>query len=232
MWWVCLPQSKWRSGFVEMLERKLSLANLIVQERDKRGYASGSKEIRDWVWCQEAFHQDMPQCIKEVLAEFKDVFPMHLPLGFLPIWEGHEFCIDLEDNTTLVHKPIYNFIPLELEDAWQQIDYMLKHGYIRLSDSPYGPRVLFVPKQDGGLEFCIEYCWLNKKMIHNSYPLSLPEELFNHLGDAKVFRKTDLRSRYWQLPLRKENIRKVIFKTRWGLYELLVVLFWVTNAPS
>ena len=181
---------------------------------------------------EKAFHQDIPQCVKEVLIEFKDVFPTDLPPGLPPVREGHEFRIDLEDNTAPVHKPIYKLSPLELEEARNQIEYMLEHGYIRPSDSPYGSPVLFSPKKDRGLWFCIDYRWLNKKTIRNRYPLPLPEELFDRLGDSKVFSKIDLRSGYWQVPLRKEDIPKTAFKTRWGLYEFLVVPFGVTNAPA
>ena len=73
---------------------------------------------------------------------------------------------------------------------------------------------------------------LNKKMIRNQYPLPLLEELFGHLGGAKVFSKIDLRSGYWQMPIREQDIPKRAFRTRWGLYEFLVMPFGVTNAPS
>ena len=91
---------------------------------------------------------------------------------------------------------------------------MLEHGYIQPPDSPYGSLVLFVPKKDGGLRFCIDYRWLNEKAIRNRYPLPLPEELFDRLGDSQVFTKIDLRSGYWQVPLRQEDIPKTAFKTR------------------
>ena len=87
-------------------------------------------------------------------------------------------------------------------------------------------------KKDGGLCFCIDYRWLNKKTIKNQNPLPLPEEMFDRLGGAKVFSKIDLKSGYWQMPIRPEDIPKTEFKTRWGLFEYLVMPFGVTNAPA
>ena len=109
---------------------------------------------------------------------------------------------------------------------------MLEHGFIQPSESPYGAPVLFAPKKDGGLRFCIDYRWLNKKTITNRYPLPLPEEMFDHLGGSKVFSTIDLKSGYWQVPMRPDDIPKTAFKTHWGLYEFLVVPFGVSNAPA
>ena len=174
----------------------------------------------------------LPEPIKDVLREFKDVFSADLPVGVPPVRKGHEFCIDLEDDVPPVHRPLYKMSPLELEETKKQIEYLLEHEFIRPSDSPYGAPVLFVLKKDGGLCMCIDYRWLNKKTIKNRYPLPLPEEMFDRLGGAKVFSKIDLKSGYWQIPVRKEDIHKTAFKTRWGLYEFLVMPFGVTNAPA
>ena len=95
-----------------------------------------------------------------------------------------------------VHRPLYKMSLLELEEAKNQIESMLEHGFIRLSDSPYGAPVLFIPKKHGSLRFCIDYRWLNKKTVKNRYPLPLPKELFDWLGSARVFSKIDLRSGY------------------------------------
>ena len=109
---------------------------------------------------------------------------------------------------------------------------MLKHEFIHPSDSPYGAPVLFIPKKDGSLRFCIDYNWLNKRTIQNRYPLSLPEEMLDCLGGAKMFSKIDLKSGYWQMLVREQDIPKTAFTMRWGLYEFLVMPFGVTNAPS
>ena len=60
---------------------------------------------------------------------------------------GHEFKIDLEDKTPPIHRPLYKLSPMELKEAKTQIDYMLEHGFIRPSESPYGAPVFVPPRR-------------------------------------------------------------------------------------
>ena len=98
---------------------------------------------------------DLPSVIWEVWETYSDVFLSELPKGVPPVRMGHEFKIDLEDETPPIHKPLYKLSPLELTEAKNHIQEMLEHECIRPSDSPYGP-VLFIPKKDGNLRFCID----------------------------------------------------------------------------
>ena len=43
--------------------------------------------------------------------------------------------------------------------------------------------MLFVPKKDGSLRFCIDYHWLNMRTIRNRYPL--PKQMLDRLGGAR-----------------------------------------------
>ena len=179
------------------------------------------------------WREDMPECIKAVLKEYDDIFSHRTCLqDYLLSGWGMSSEIDLEDDTPLVHKPLYKLSPLELEEAHKQIQYMLEHGFIRPSNSPYGAPVLFALKKDGGLRFCIDYHWLNKRTIQNQYPLPLPEEMLDRLYGAKCFSKIDLKLRYQQMPIREQDIPKTAFRMHWGLYECLGMPFGVTNAPS
>ena len=66
--------------------------------------------------------------------------------------------------------------------------------------------------------------------IKNKYPLPQIDLLFDQLARAKVFSKIDFRSGYHQIKIKPEDIPKIAFITRYGLYEYLVMSFGLTNA--
>ena len=158
----------------------LGFVRMVKEENVAEKYKGKSDLCAIHLW-----REDLPAEIRVVLNDYEDVFPNDLPPGLPPIYKGHEFKIELEDDAPPVHRPLYKLSPLELAEAKKQIEYMLEHGFIRPSDSPYGAPVLFAPKKDGGLWFYIDYQWLNKKTVKNRYPLPLLEEMFDWLGNAE-----------------------------------------------
>jgi hypothetical protein len=92
--------------------------------------------------------------------------------------------------------------------------------------------VLFVEKKDGTQWMCVDYRLLNEFTIKNKYPLPWIEDLFDQMKGASVFSKIDLRSGYHQLKIQESNIPKTAFRTRYRLYEYIVMSFGHTNAPA
>ena len=92
--------------------------------------------------------------------------------------------------------------------------------FARPSISPWGCPVIFVKKKDTNApRLVVDYRPLKAVIIQNTYPIPRIADLFDHLSGATVFSKMDLRSGYHQIKIRKEDIPKAAFNTRYGLYE-------------
>jgi hypothetical protein len=120
----------------------------------------------------------------------------------------------------------------ELTELKIQLQELLDKGCIQPSSSPWGCHTFFVKKKDKTLRLCVDYRPLNAVNIKNKYPLPHIDLLLNQLTGAKVFSKIDLWSGYNEIKIRKEDILKMAFSTRYGLYEYLVMSFELTNAPA
>jgi hypothetical protein len=107
---------------------------------------------------------------------------------------------------------------------------LLDKGYIRPSSSPWDSPALFVKKKDEALHLCMDYRPLNAITIKNKYPLPRTDILFDQLVGAQVFSKIDLHSGYHQIKIHTEDIPKIAFSTKYGMYEYLVMSFRLTNA--
>jgi hypothetical protein len=165
-----------------------------------------------------------------IVCEFSDVFPDEFPS--LPLDWDVEFKIELVPGTTPISRRPYRMSPNELVECKVQLQELLVKGLIRPSASPWGCPALFVKKKDKSLRMCVDYQLLNAVMIKNKYPLPRIDILFDQLSKAKVFSKINLRSSYYQIKIRPEDIPKTAFSTKYDLYEYLVMSFGLTNAPA
>jgi hypothetical protein len=162
-----------------------------------------------------------------VASEFPDVFPEDLP--GMPPERAIEFKIELQPGTTPIAKAPYKMSPVEMKELKIQLQGLLDKGYIRPSTSPWGYSTLFVEMKDKELRLCVDYRPLNTVTIKNKYPLPRIDILFDQLAGAQVFFKIDLHSGYHQIKIRAEDIPKTVFTMRYGLYEYLVMSFWLMN---
>ncbi|KAF8759701.1 hypothetical protein RHS01_02244 [Rhizoctonia solani] len=108
----------------------------------------------------------------------------------------------------------------------------LKAGKIRPSKSSISSPVMFVPKKDGSRQLVVDYRRLNNRTKKNIYPLPRPDDLMAQLRGAKVFTKLDLRWGYNNVRVKEGDKWKTAFRTKYGLYESLVMTFGLTNAPA
>ena len=92
--------------------------------------------------------------------------------------------------------------------------------------------MIFFKKNDGSSRLYIKFKELNKMTIKNKYPFPKIDDLFDKLQGFCVFSKIDIRSRYYQLRVKGEDILKTAFCTRYEHHECLVMPFGLTNAPT
>ena len=163
------------------------------------------------------------------MQEFLEVFQ---EVPGLPPDREIEFAIELVPGTAPISKAPYRMAPAELAELKKQLQELLDKGLIQPSVSPWGAPVLFVRKKDGSLRLCIDYRELNRVTVKNKYPLPRIDDLFDQLAGAAVFSKIDLRSGYHQLKIKKEDVPKTAFRTRYGHCEFLVLPFGLTTAPA
>jgi len=68
--------------------------------------------------------------------------------------------------------------------------------------------------------------------MKNKYSLLQIDDLFDQLEGARVFSKIDLRSRYYQIKIKEQDVPKNTFRTRYRHYKILVLPFGLINTPT
>ncbi|GBG67555.1 hypothetical protein CBR_g684 [Chara braunii] len=178
------------------------------------------------------FTADLEPVIRDLIREYRDVFPPYLSYSGIPPMRGVEHSIQLVPDYRVHHQAPYRLSIPEATELKRQLEELLRLGFIKPSNSPWGAPVLFARKADGTLCLCIDYRGLNRYTVKNSYPMPRADELFDRLAGNRFFTKIDLRSGYHQIRVAAEDQPKTAFRSRFGHYEFTVMPFGLTNAPA
>ncbi|EER02278.1 retrovirus polyprotein, putative [Perkinsus marinus ATCC 50983] len=145
------------------------------------------------------------QPVADLCEEFKDRFVLR-----------HGRCTQAEHSVdTGATRPICERIRPIPHKCRDEISALLKEmeelGVIRRSTSAWRFPCVFVPEKNNKVRMCIDYRNLNKACHTEAHPVPRPDDVQEHLAGARVFSTLDLRSGYWQIPIRKEDQRKTAF---------------------
>ena len=158
---------------------------------------------------------------------FRDQFPNGLPPKRSL---DHEIETSIESKPP--HLPLYHLSPVEIKATKEYVEDLLKKGKIRPSKLPYGALLFFVKEKDKNLRVVVDYRALNLITKKNNAPLPRSDEMFDLLGEAKLFSKMDLKTGFPQIREKPEYIKKTAFNTKYGQFEYLVMPMGLCNAPS
>jgi len=196
-------------------ETKLRLA---ISKEDIAAYKK-SKDVDPSLLLPSQYHDLLPVFDRQESNE-------------LPPHRSYDHAIDLNPGKEPPYGPLYGMSREETEELRKELETQLTKGFIRASKSPAASPVLFVRKPGGGLRFCVDYRGLNEITIKNRYPLPLITETLARLSQAKVYTKLDIISAFNRLRIKEGDEWKTAFRTRFGLFEYLVLPFGLCNGPA
>ena len=122
--------------------------------------------------------------------------------------------------------------PDKEQAMYKLIQEFLRVGLISESHSPYAVPAILVKKKDGSLRFVVDYKKLNLITIKDSSPLPNMENALRKLGRGySHFSKLDLKSGFYQIPIKETDKEKTAFVTPFGLYQFNVLPMGLKNSP-
>jgi hypothetical protein len=139
-----------------------------------------------------AWHKgELGQCfVGEHTIDTQGLPPCHMTHGRLSFWE------EAEVN--------------------RQLQALVKLGKMCKSESKYACKITLPMKKDGSQRFRGEYYPLNHQTRRDSFPMPLIEDVLNQLRHFKWFLAFELQSRFWQILMAPNDVKKtaVITKSR------------------
>ena len=110
---------------------------------------------------------------------------------------------------------------------------LLREGIIELSQSPWRAQVLVTSDERHRRRMVIDYSrTINRFTQLDAYPIPRINDLVHKMAKYRVFSKIDLKSAYYQVPLRENEKHFTAFEAEGQLFQFTRVPFGLTNSVA
>ncbi len=89
----------------------------------------------------------------------------------------------------------------------------MDQGLIKESTSAWAAPIVIARRKNGQIKLVIDYRALNAQSFDQHHPIPRIDDLIDRLGEAKYFSSLDLKSGYYQMPLREDDAELTGFVT-------------------
>ncbi|CAG2200883.1 unnamed protein product [Mytilus edulis] len=168
---------------------------------------------------EKAFQEKIQ--VGEVLIKFQECFSKNdSDIGLTSLTEH---TIDTGDAVPIKQHP--RRVPLAYAEAEKEaIIELQKKGIIRESSSPWASPIVLVKKKNGKMRPCIDFRRVNLVTRNvSAFPLPRITDCINAVAGSTFFSSLDLTSSYYQIPVKKQDIQKTAFCTKYGHFEFLTM---------
>ena len=133
--------------------------------------------------------------IESLLHEFMAIFP-----DAPGITTAAVHAVDVGEAVPIKQHP-YRVNPVKRDYIRKEMAYMMEHGIVEPSQSPWSSPCVLVPKADGTWRFCTDFRKANNVTKSDCFPLPRIEDCIDRIGSSQFVSKFDLLKGYWQVPL-------------------------------
>ena len=144
--------------------------------------------------------------------------------------EGIQHTVELKDDKPVAARN-YRLSPEQSEHIEEWVKEMYAAGFIQPSTSAYSSPIIVI-KKPIGWRIVHDYRAVNAQTIIPPSLIPRREEIVDSMAGSQYFTSMDLRSGYYQIPLRESDRPITAFSTKTGHWEYTVLAQGLCGGPA
>ena len=163
----------------------------------------------------------------ELLCKHKDLW-IAKELGKI----NYEYDIEIPSYVNPTKASDRRWSKKDTDQIKEEIESLLKKGFIEPARSPWASRLVLVTKPDGSTRVCVDYRGVNSVTITDAYPTPRIEHVLERLNGNIFFSTFDCEKGYYQVGMTERTKNVSAFVCPFGQYRWTKMPFGFKNAPA